>query len=171
MMNSMATPPRVVGCQREYAEHTANPIVRQAMPEEGAVTAIMLDHEETYEKPCSGYSNNKGKPVSESQDNPHQDPQGDKGPNCDCKFKDAPSMVRFTVMGEHLCPFAGGTPIRSFSRFHQKLLFREPLVRLRAMHAEWLCHRDGFLMAGSSTVSQLRRRGCSASVALTAVRD
>jgi hypothetical protein len=27
----MATPPRLVGCQREYADHAANPIVRQAM--------------------------------------------------------------------------------------------------------------------------------------------
>jgi hypothetical protein len=71
VMNGMATSPRLVGCQREHADHSTSPIIRQAMAEERAVTAIMLDHEETYEKPCSGHRNNKSEPVAEAQGGPH----------------------------------------------------------------------------------------------------
>src|SRR5262245_61872081 len=119
MMDGMATPPRLVGCQREHADHSTNPIIRQAMAEECSVTAIMLDHEETYEKPCSGHRNNKSEPVAEAQGDPHEDPQRDKSPSSDRKFKDAASMVRLTVAGEYLCPFAGGKPLQSFSWFHR----------------------------------------------------
>src|SRR5262245_4686402 len=121
MMDGMASLPRMVGCQGENADHSTDPIIRQAISEESAVTAIMLDHEETYEKPCSGHRNNKSEPIAEAQGDPHEDPQRDKSPGCDCKFKGAASMVRLTVAGEDLCPFACSKPVQSFSWLHQEL--------------------------------------------------
>src|SRR5262245_1869043 len=128
MMDGMGTPPRMVGCQCEHTDHPTDPIIRQAMAEERAVTAIMLDHEETYQKPCSGQRKNQREPVAKSQANPHHYPQRDKGSGGDCKFKDTASMVRLTVGREDLCPFAGSEPVQSFSLFHQKLFPRCALI-------------------------------------------
>src|SRR5262245_171753 len=169
MMDGMATPPRLVGCQREHADHSTHPIIRQAMAEERAVTAIMLDHEETYEKPCSGHRDNQGKPVAETQGHPHDDPQRDKSPGSDRKFKYAASVVRLTVAGEYLCPFAGGEPVQSFSCFHRNSSLVVPQSRFGSKC--WR-HRDGFLMAPSGTVYhvlQLSPPRLCVSVALTVV--
>ena len=50
---------KVVGCQRQYADNAANPVVHQAMAEERAVTAIVLDHEQADKKARSGTASNK----------------------------------------------------------------------------------------------------------------
>ena len=120
MMDGVATPPRLVGCQREHADHATNPIIRKAMAKESTMTAIMLDHEETHEKPGSGYRNKESEPVAEPEREPHHGPERDKGPSCDYKFKDAANMVWFTVAREDLCPLAGGKPVQSSSWLHRK---------------------------------------------------
>jgi len=55
MMDSMAAAPVVVGRQRQNAKNSTYPIVRQTIPKEGAMSAIMLDHEQSHEKTGSRY--------------------------------------------------------------------------------------------------------------------
>src|SRR5262245_47665699 len=129
MMDGMASLPRMVGCQGENADHSTDPIIRQAISEESSVTAIMLDHEETYEKPCSGHRNNKSEPIAEAQGDPHENPQRDKSPGSDRKFKGATSMVRLTIAGEDLCPFTGSKLLQSFSWFHRNFYLVVPQSR------------------------------------------
>ena len=50
MMNCMRPAPTVVGREREHANDAADPVVRQAAGEKRAVAAVVLDHEQAYEK-------------------------------------------------------------------------------------------------------------------------
>jgi len=50
MMDGMAAPPEVIGRERQNADDPSDPIVRQAMPEEGTMATIVLDHEQPDQK-------------------------------------------------------------------------------------------------------------------------
>jgi len=141
-MDGIATPPRLVECQRERADRSTSPIIRQAMAEERTVTAIMLDHEAMYEKPCNGHRNNKSEPVAEAEGDPHYDPQRDKGPGCDCKFKGAASMVRLAV-AERTCAHSRAVSLSNrFPGFIKNSLPRRASIAVRL---EMCAPRDGFL--------------------------
>jgi hypothetical protein len=56
MMNRMCAAPVVVRRQRQNTEKPAHPIVRQTIAKEGTMSAIMLDHEQSYEKTSSRHS-------------------------------------------------------------------------------------------------------------------
>ena len=50
-VNRMRAAPAVVGRERgEHANDATNPVIRQAAGKKGAVTAVVLDHEQAYEK-------------------------------------------------------------------------------------------------------------------------
>jgi hypothetical protein len=53
MMDRMCAAPPVVRRQREHAKDAADPVVRQTVGEKGAMTAVMLDHEQAQEKAAS----------------------------------------------------------------------------------------------------------------------
>jgi hypothetical protein len=55
MMYRMGSTPEIIGRQRQYADHPAYPIVCHAMTKEGAMAAIMLNHEQSNEKARSRY--------------------------------------------------------------------------------------------------------------------
>src|SRR4029077_2987721 len=50
VMNVMAAPPKVIGRKCQRSQQPANPIVQPAMPEEGSMTAVVLNQEEAQEK-------------------------------------------------------------------------------------------------------------------------
>ena len=50
MVNRMRAAPVVVWRQRQNTEKPAHPVVRQTIAKEGTMSAIMLDHEQSYEK-------------------------------------------------------------------------------------------------------------------------
>ena len=50
MMNGMGSPPEIVRRQGQHAEHAADPIVRTLARKEGAMAAIVLDHEQAHEE-------------------------------------------------------------------------------------------------------------------------
>ena len=50
MMHGMRAPPEIVGRQGEHAEHAADPVIGQAMAEERAMAAIVLDHEQPHQE-------------------------------------------------------------------------------------------------------------------------
>src|SRR5256886_5325496 len=50
MMNRMRAAPAVVGREGEHAKDAADPVIRQTAGKKGAMTAVVLDHEQAYEK-------------------------------------------------------------------------------------------------------------------------
>src|SRR5258708_10213693 len=75
VVDGVRAPPEVVWCQRQYTNDATHPIVRQPMVEEGAMSAIMLDHEESYEEARGGYGEQQTEPVTEGERCPHQEPK------------------------------------------------------------------------------------------------
>ncbi len=71
MMNGVSASPEVVGREREYADRTADPVVCETMMEEGAMTAIMLDHEQPHEKARSRHGEQQADPVADIDGRPH----------------------------------------------------------------------------------------------------
>src|SRR5436190_8031973 len=55
MMGRMRAAPAVVGREREHANDAADPVIRHTAGKKGAMTAIVLDHEQAYEKAGSRY--------------------------------------------------------------------------------------------------------------------
>jgi hypothetical protein len=55
VMDRMAAAPGVVRRQRKHADDTTNPIVHVSMAEEGTMSAIVLDHKQSHEKPRCDY--------------------------------------------------------------------------------------------------------------------
>ena len=57
--------PEVVGRERENTDHTSYPIVCETMMKEGAMTAIVLNHEQPHEKACSRHREQRANPVTQ----------------------------------------------------------------------------------------------------------
>jgi hypothetical protein len=75
VMRSMAAPPVVVWRQCQHADDAADPVVGLPRSEKGAVTAIMLDHEEAHQKAGSRHRQREAQPVAPAQAYPRADPQ------------------------------------------------------------------------------------------------
>ena len=54
MMNRIDAAPTVVGREREHANDAADPVIRQTAGKKSAMTAVVLDHEQAYEKAAAG---------------------------------------------------------------------------------------------------------------------
>ena len=75
------------------------------MTEKGAMTAIVLDHEQPHEKPGSRYSQRQRKPpVTEMQDCPGQHPQRCQWHERNCNFYHATDLIGGAVPRKDLCP-------------------------------------------------------------------
>jgi len=71
MVNGVSASPEVVRREGEYTDRTSDPIVYETMVEEGAMTAIMLDHKQPHEKACSRHSEQQADPVAKIKGYPH----------------------------------------------------------------------------------------------------
>src|SRR5665811_1670705 len=100
MMQCVGTPPEIVGCQSQHANDTSDPIIREAMTEERAVAAIMLDHEEANEEARRRYGEKQADPVAGVQHGPHQNPHRYESHRRYCQFKYAARAARLPVRGE-----------------------------------------------------------------------
>ena len=63
VMRRMGAAPEIVRREREHAERAADPVVDQAMAEEGAVPAIVLDHEQPHQETGGRHGERQGEPV------------------------------------------------------------------------------------------------------------
>ena len=62
VMHGMRAPPEIVGRQREHAERAADPVIGEAMAEERAVPAIVLDHEQAHQEAGGRNGEQQGQP-------------------------------------------------------------------------------------------------------------
>ena len=105
VVDGVRPPPEVVWCQRQYTNDATHPIVRQPMVEEGAMSAIMLDHEESYEEARGGYGEQQTEPVAEVERCPHQDPEQNQRHDRDYNLESATCTARLAVASKNLCPY------------------------------------------------------------------
>src|ERR1051326_112232 len=64
VVDCVSASPEVVRREREPPDHAADPIVCETMVEEGAMTAIVLDHEQPHEKARSRHRKYQGNPIA-----------------------------------------------------------------------------------------------------------
>jgi hypothetical protein len=84
--------------QRQHADHAADPMVRCGVPEEGAVAAIVLDHEQAKEKTHRGKEKKSVKPIEvKLHGNQHPEPREPEGENRDNEFEKAPPVIRSLI--------------------------------------------------------------------------
>src|SRR4029453_5844047 len=81
------------------------PRVRQPMVEEGAMSPIKLDHEESYEEARGGYGEQRTEPVAEVERCPHQDPEQNQRHDRDYNLESATCTARLASTRENVCPY------------------------------------------------------------------
>ena len=79
VVDGMGSPPEIVRRQCQHADGAPDPVIGEPVPEECAMTAIVLDHEETNKKTCGGNGQQQIKPVADVECEPHQQPQETNG--------------------------------------------------------------------------------------------
>lgn len=97
VVDGMRVPPVPVRGQGQDADDPAGPVVRLPAAEEGAVTAIVLDHEQAHEEACRGYGQQQAEPVGIVEAEPHREPQAGERQSGDGKLGQAPGELRLTV--------------------------------------------------------------------------
>src|ERR1700687_817449 len=107
MMNGMRSLPEIVGRQGEHAQRAADPVVGEAMAEECAVPAIVLDHEQPHQESRGRNGEQQAKPPkSQVIERAHQRPEQNEGSESDAELEQAARAVGFTVAHENLGPGA-----------------------------------------------------------------
>src|SRR5262245_22006773 len=104
-MDGMRAPPEIIGRERQYADCATYPIVRQAMPEEGTVAAIVLDHEQPNQESGGRHGEQQGHPPEAKVVRcPGQCPQRHKWHERDGNLDDTSGVTGFSVAFEELHP-------------------------------------------------------------------
>lgn len=101
----MGATPKIVRCQRERTDETADPVVRLAMGKEGAVATVVLDHKQPNEK-AGGWNcdEQRGPGVAQRESEPGYGPQYHERHNRDRQLGNAARLVGLAILGENLCP-------------------------------------------------------------------
>jgi len=107
MVDGVGAPPEIIRREREHAEHASDPVVGMPLAKEGAVSAIMLDHEKADQEACRRQGEQEAEPVAEAQGRPHQHPEQDERPGRDRELENTPPAARLAVARKELRPSAG----------------------------------------------------------------
>jgi hypothetical protein len=104
MMQCVGVAPEAVGRQRQHADDTADPIVHQAMAEEGAVAAIMLDHEQPHQEARGRHGKDQRQPIADVERGPDQNPQHDQRHKRDADLENAAPVAGLAIARQDLRP-------------------------------------------------------------------
>ena len=117
-MHGMGAAPEIVRRQRQHADDAADPVVAPFAPEEGAVAAVVLDHEQPHQEAGRRHRDQERRPpVAEPADEPGCGPERGERQRRDDQFDHAAGAARFAIAGENLGPGAGvgGVGVRRVS--------------------------------------------------------
>ena len=104
-MDGMRAPPEIIGRECQYADCATYPIVRQAMPEEGTVAAIVLDHKQPNQESGGRHGEQQGHPPEAKVVRcPGQCPQRHKWHERDGNLDDTAGVIGLAVAFEELRP-------------------------------------------------------------------
>ena len=104
MMDGVCVSPEVVGGQRQYPDHTTDPIVSLAPGKEGAMAAIVLNHKQPHEEARSRHGKQHGNPIPKIQCCPDQQPQYDQRYDRDPDLNNTASIAGSPVASENARP-------------------------------------------------------------------
>ena len=107
MMSGVGASPKIVRRQCQHPDHATHPVIGAAAMEEGAVTAIVLDHEQPYQKARGRHREQQAGPIAKIEGYPHQKPEHDQRPGCDDELDDAACGVRSAIARQGLGQAAG----------------------------------------------------------------
>ena len=93
-MPGMLPPPESVGRQRHQAAKNADNVVGALRPEEGAMTAIMLNDEDAHEEPGGEHRQRQRHPQRYSETQIHRGAGGDKSAHRCRQLAEAPRQYR-----------------------------------------------------------------------------
>ncbi|CAK7255767.1 protein of unknown function [Shinella sp. WSC3-e] len=104
MMFSMGPAPVVVGCQCQHTDRPSRPIIQAAPAEEGAMAAVMLQHEQAQKEPGCRHNEDQAEPVTEVHRRPSAGPQENKGHKGYGQFERASANMGLAIGGEDFQP-------------------------------------------------------------------
>jgi hypothetical protein len=104
MMTGVRSLPVIMRRQRQDADDAPDPIVQLSLVKEGAMTAIVLNHEEAHQEPRRRDRKDQAKHGTDLEGRPHQRPQGKEWNDRDGKLHRASRGIRLAVKGEKSGP-------------------------------------------------------------------
>jgi hypothetical protein len=88
MVDGVGAAPVVIGREGQNPDGAADPVVHTALAEEGAVAAIVLNHEQAQEKPgCRRNGEQEAPPHAVGESQPGESPKGDERDDGRSQFK------------------------------------------------------------------------------------
>ena len=108
-MNGVGAAPEVVGRERQHADHAADPVVGEPVAEEGAVAAVVLDHERPHQEAGGRHRQQQRQPpIAEIIGGPGQRPQRRERREGDRDLDDAAGVAWLAIAREDLRPAPRG---------------------------------------------------------------
>lgn len=101
MVDGVGAPPIGIRGQRQDPDRPAERVIGPASPEQRAVAAVVLDHEEANEEAGRRHRQQQGQPVAVRQAEEHEQPQGHEGDQSDGEHESREAEHRGAVAGEH----------------------------------------------------------------------
>ena len=164
MMGRVGAAPAVVGRQRQDAERAADPVVGIAIGEEGAMAAIVLDHEDTHQEAGRRKDEDQTPPMAIGIGGRGQRPERGERNKGDGEFEGAASPVRLLVarqiFNQARLLLAAASGEIMFIRKHRRGI----PCRKAADHAKLLCV---IVARQPSPVNRVQRTCRPASAAVT----
>ena len=105
-MHVMAVSPMVIRRERERAYGAPDPIIQSPMAEQGAMTAVVLDHEKAHQKTSSWNRYCEAKPPGPLERKPGPEPERGKQGGRDHDFEDAAGVAGFAISAQNPQPIA-----------------------------------------------------------------
>ncbi len=106
VMDGVRAPPEFVGSDGEHPEQASDAIVGGAPRQERAVTAVVLDDEETHHESGRRQRETERQPVGAVDEPRHRRPQRQESDHVPRELSHAASNLRLGVAGHHLRPAA-----------------------------------------------------------------
>src|SRR6185295_10040977 len=103
MMDRVRAPPEIVWREGQDTDDAPHPIVGSPVREECAVPAVMLNHEESDQKPRRRDSDEERRPpMSKYESEPRDDPERHQRQKRNDEFGDATCIARLAITAEDL---------------------------------------------------------------------
>ena len=116
VMGRVRAAPDVVGRERDHADHAPDPVAESAVPEEGRMAAVVLDHEEPGKERSVQHGQRGGENVADVDAPPRERPEHHEGANGYEDLEDASpgDGSRYCDRTDH--PVAGRPRLRDGAR-------------------------------------------------------
>lgn len=99
-MRRMCTAPVIVGRERKDTDQAAGPVIRLAVSKEGAVTAIVLDHEQAKQEACGRDDQHEAPPEPMMRRVRGRRPKANKRDERHRQFEQAARPMGFPIAGQ-----------------------------------------------------------------------